>query len=173
MARHSFRTEQMFAAMFAAAASGLWWGLDTMSKTPRRRQFESHEEWRAAMERTTDLGVFVAGASGVSMVLLLAAGLMIAFGVGPSFLARYWVGVRVEERLLLYPDGTVHYNRGALSDCDVRHYLRIRLPDGSATEVQCKEEVYDALRIGAVGNARILGRRLLSFVRTESGPGGI
>jgi hypothetical protein len=166
----SFLKERLLVAGFGLAATGAFVGLAMIRSVPRYRDrysrepnYASWESYTEARESWYGLGLWVLGGSLGFALLLGILGLVIALGLGPSWMAKTVHGVRVEERLLHYPDGTTHYNRAPLSDCSVRCYVRVRLPNGTVTELSTDEDTYRRLKLGTEGSARMVGRRLVDF----------
>jgi hypothetical protein len=117
---------------------------------------------RAGQPNFMWFGAWLAGFSALVALALILIGLMIAFGVGPKFLARRLQGVEIMERIALLPEGGVLFD--VPKDAEgVRRYLRLRLADGHTTEVNCSVEDYAAARVGMRADAVVIGRRLLEL----------
>jgi hypothetical protein len=161
----SFLKEKLFAMGFMVCAAGFSLGLLMIRYGGlRHRRFEHYPDYVEAQQRAYAVATGLMTWSAVAALLLLVFGLLIAFGIGPNALARWVDGVVVQERLVLYPDGTMFLGAMPAAGEPCRCYLRLRLPNGLVTEVACDAHTYQIARVGMKGRARLLGRRLVDFV---------
>lgn len=110
--------------------------------------------------------VFVIKALGVvgiaGILVSLASGLVIAFGIGPSWLARRHDGMVVQDKF--GDDGLNKYFGQSVPNVPgVRFYVRVTLADGRPAEFFTDRETYRTIAVGQVLDARLLGRRLVKI----------
>jgi hypothetical protein len=98
----------------------------------------------------------------------LGAGLMVAFGVGPGWMAVWRRRWYVTERFG-YADG--HKAFGAEGEnLQGRLYVRFRMPNGRTMELSVPKEVYRAASVGMLTDVKVLGRTARAI--RPSGPRG-
>ena len=126
-------------------------------------------EMRARLDAEEDaLGftlnfLLVGGITGI--LVSLATGLVIAYGIGPSWMARRHDGMIVMDTF--GDDGENKWFRRSVPNLPgIRYVVRVRLADGKGREFFTDRETYMGIAVGQRLDARLLGRRL---VKIESG----
>ena len=102
----------------------------------------------------------VVGIAGI--VVSIASGLVIAFGIGPSWMARRHEGIVVVDKF--GDDGQNKYFGDSIPDIPgVRYYVRVKLADGRPAEFFTNRATHRTIAAGQVFTAHLLGRRLVSI----------
>ena len=112
--------------------------------------------------------LLVGGITGI--LVTLASGLVIAYGIGPSWLARMHEGMVVMDTF--GDDGQNKWFRRSVPDLPgIRYIVRVRLADGRRREFFTDRETYMKIVAGQRLDARLLGRRLVKIEAITKLPG--
>ena len=160
MRQGSFLSERVIGWLIGAGVAGILLGVLLITGGARRALY-SYTNLDLINARThlgeilVAMGVIVAGIG-------LVAGLLIAFGFGPS---RRLENALVEERMVTLSDGSPVFS-DIPDDQPLKYYLRLRTPAGDVFEARCNREVFYAVQEQTIGTATVAGEQLLSFVQT-------
>ncbi|MCX7799607.1 MAG: hypothetical protein N2109_04615 [Fimbriimonadales bacterium] len=146
----SFTTEGILATLLAGSAMLVYSGFATI----RSESANLRALWLGEAQ------IVLGAASGLAA---LAAGLAVAFGIGPRFLARRVEGVVVSRTV--FSDGEI-FEDGDPELLGGRCYVTLWQPvDQHLTELWCEPQAYRRLRKGCRARVRALGRRLVAIER--------
>jgi len=125
-----------------------------------------HEQEEARDDRVGATLRFLTIGGFVGIGLSLTTGLVIAFGVGPSWMASQRSGLVVQDTFAEDSDQK-YFGPSAPDVPGVRYYVRARDGEGKLTEFHTDRATYSKIRQGQSLNVRVLGRRLVSIDRVE------
>ena len=176
----SFGADRVLAMMFMVSVLMLL-AIPVIGNVAGRRQVATGDtpkevaEMRARLDAEEDaLGftlnfLLVGGITGI--LVSLATGLVIAYGIGPSWMARRHDGMVVQDKF--GDDGENKYFGQSVPNIrGVRYCVRVTLADGRPAEFFTDRETYGTIVVGQVLAARLLGRRLVKIESAERRPDG-
>ncbi len=157
----SFLSEKFIGWLIGSGVAGILFGAYIITGG-RRRFLYRYTADLAEINLRTLVGETIIIIGAVLAGVGLIAGLMIAYGLGPS---RRLNQVLVEERMVTLSDGTPVFSDIPEGE-PLKYYLRMRTTDGEVFEARCAREVFYAVKEQSIGNAKIAGERLISFMQT-------
>ncbi len=157
----SFLSEKIIGWLIGSGVVGILLG-GYMITGGRRGRIYRYSTDLETINFRTHVGETIVVIGAVVALIGLIAGLMIAYGLGPS---RRLYQVLVEERMVTLSDGTPVFSDIPEGE-PLKYYLRMRTTDGEVFEARCAPEVFYAVKEQSIGNAKVAGEKLISFMQT-------